>query len=78
MRGQLFLCWTPPAGNPLNARKRKDVDITELTLVRSAGIFTLYSAGENQEALDSLGPNDNNPNSVFTRVLVFGPRENWS
>jgi formylglycine-generating enzyme required for sulfatase activity len=34
------------------------------------GIFTLYSAGIGQTALDRLGAADTNPNSVFTRVLV--------
>ena len=34
------------------------------------GVFTLYSAGIGQTALDRLEPNDTNPNSVFTRVFV--------
>ena len=34
------------------------------------GVFTLYSAGIGQTALDRLGDNDPDPNSVFTRVLV--------
>jgi hypothetical protein len=34
------------------------------------GVFTLYSAGIGQTALDRLGDADSNPNSVFTRVLV--------
>jgi hypothetical protein len=34
------------------------------------GVFTLYSAGIGQTALDRLGDDDPNPNSVFTRVLV--------
>ena len=34
------------------------------------GVFKLYSAGIGQAALDSLGRDDPNPNSVFTRVLV--------
>jgi uncharacterized caspase-like protein len=34
------------------------------------GVFTLYSAGIGQTALDRLGDGDPNPNSVFTRVLV--------
>ena len=34
------------------------------------GIFTLYSAGIGQSALDRLEPNDPNRNSVFTRVLI--------
>jgi TPR repeat protein len=34
------------------------------------GIFTIYSAGIGQTALDRLEPNDPNRNSVFTRVLI--------
>jgi formylglycine-generating enzyme required for sulfatase activity len=34
------------------------------------GVFTLYSAGLGQTALDRLGAADSDPNSVFTRVLV--------
>lgn len=34
------------------------------------GVFVLYSAGIGQTALDGLGPNDKDQNSVFTRKLV--------
>jgi Caspase domain len=34
------------------------------------GVFTIYSAGIGQSALDRLEPNDPNRNSVFTRVFV--------
>lgn len=34
------------------------------------GVFTVYSAGIGQTALDRLEPNDTNRNSVFTRVFV--------
>jgi hypothetical protein len=34
------------------------------------GQMVLYSAGAGQSALDRLGPNDSNPNGVFTRVLI--------
>lgn len=34
------------------------------------GQMVLYSAGAGQSALDRLGPNDANPNGVFTRVLI--------
>ena len=34
------------------------------------GVFSIYSAGIGQTALDQLGDADTNPNSVFTRVLV--------
>ncbi len=36
----------------------------------ASGQMVLYSAGAGQEALDRLGPNDKNPNGVFTRVLI--------
>jgi hypothetical protein len=35
-----------------------------------SGVFTLYSAGLGQTALDRLNDADDHPNSVFTRVLV--------
>jgi TPR repeat protein len=34
------------------------------------GVFILFSAGAKQEALDSLGKSDPEPNSVFTRTFV--------
>ncbi len=34
------------------------------------GAFILYSAGTGQAALDGMGARDDNPNSVFTRVLL--------
>jgi uncharacterized caspase-like protein len=34
------------------------------------GQAVLYSAGAGQEALDNLGPQDKDPNGVFTRVLI--------
>jgi len=33
------------------------------------GAFVIYSAGVGQKALDRLGPEDGNPNSVFTRTF---------
>ncbi|MEM9250237.1 MAG: caspase family protein [Pseudomonadota bacterium] len=39
-------------------------------MVAPEGTFIMYSAGEGQSALDSLGPDDANPNSVFTRALL--------
>jgi len=36
----------------------------------SRGSFVLYSAGTSQVALDRLGPDDQNPTSVYTRVLL--------
>lgn len=34
------------------------------------GTYVIYSAAANQAALDSLGPDDRDPNSVFARVLI--------
>jgi WD40 repeat protein len=42
--------------------------LTRIEPVR--GVFTMYSAGIGQTALDRLGDNDANPNSVFTRALL--------
>jgi|GEM_PF-1545917 uncharacterized caspase-like protein len=36
----------------------------------ATGQMVLFSAGAGQQALDSLGPADKNPNGVFTRVLL--------
>jgi uncharacterized caspase-like protein len=36
----------------------------------ATGQMIMYSAGAGQTALDSLGPQDRNPNGVFTRVLI--------
>ena len=42
-----------------------------LTRGREAeGVFTIYSAGFGQAALDRLGDSDSSPNSVFTRALI--------
>jgi len=42
-----------------------------LTVTSAAtGQMVIYSAGAGQQALDSLGPRDKNPNGVFTRVLL--------
>jgi len=39
------------------------------------GMMILYSAASNQEALDSLGSGDSDPNSVFTRELLKAMRQ---
>lgn len=36
----------------------------------ASGEMVMYSAGAGQEALDRLGPQDTDPNGVFTRVLI--------
>jgi Caspase domain len=41
----------------------------------ATGQMIMYSAGAGQAALDSLGPHDNNPNGVFTRVLIQAMRK---
>ena len=45
----------------------------EAGLVRgreAEGVFSIYSAGFGQTALDTLGASDASPNSVFTRALI--------
>jgi caspase domain-containing protein len=37
---------------------------------QAEGVFAIYSTGFGQAALESLGPNDKNCNSVFTRVFI--------
>lgn len=41
----------------------------------ATGQMIMYSAGAGQAALDNLGPHDNNPNGVFTRVLIQAMRK---
>lgn len=36
----------------------------------SSGVMVLYAAGTNQQALDRLGPDDRDPNGLFTRTLL--------
>ena len=36
----------------------------------ATGQMVLFSAGAGQQALDTLGPHDKNPNGLFTRVLL--------
>jgi hypothetical protein len=35
-----------------------------------SGVFSIYSAGIGEKALDGLGDNDQSSNSVFTRVFA--------
>jgi Caspase domain len=58
--------------NPLQAADRRSVGGTRgLAQSQPArGVFAIYSAGFGQTALDRLGPDDRNPNSVFTRAFV--------
>jgi hypothetical protein len=58
--------------NPFKTSVQRGIGGTRgLTMMRvPTGVFVLYSAGEGQAALDRLGDNDPNPNSVFTRTFV--------
>ena len=58
--------------NPLAAVGTRSIGGTRgLTRVEAPkGVFVLFSAGLGQTALDRLGDDDPNPNSVFTRSLV--------
>ena len=57
--------------NPFEAAGTRDIGLTRgLARVEApAGVFVLFSAGIGQTALDRL-PNDDDANSVFTRMLV--------
>ena len=39
------------------------------------GVMVVYAAGANQEALDSLGTGDTDPNGLFTRELIKAMRQ---
>ena len=58
--------------NPLQAADRRSVGATRGLVVNAParGVFSIYSAGFGQAALDRLGPDDRHPNSVFTRVFI--------
>lgn len=58
--------------NPFDWTEKRGVGTTR-GLSRMAppeGVFVLFSAGQNQSALDGLGENDSSPNSVFTRSFL--------
>jgi hypothetical protein len=58
--------------NPLQGADKRSLGATR-GLAQShpaRGVFSIYSAGFGQAALDRLGPDDRNPNSVFTRVFI--------
>ena len=65
-------CSTPAAIIPFEATGTRNIGGTRgLTRTEAPrGVFVLYSAGIGQTALDVLGPDDPDPNSVFTRKLV--------
>ena len=58
--------------NPLPKKAGRSIGTTRgLAMTNSPnGQTVLYSAGANQEALDSLGNNDKNPNGLFTREFL--------
>ena len=58
--------------NPLPKKAGRSIGSTRGLAMTSSpnGQTVLYSAGANQEALDSLGSNDRNPNGLFTREFL--------
>lgn len=58
--------------NPLPKKAGRSIGATRgLAMTNSpSGQTVLYSAGANQEALDSLGSNDTHPNGLFTREFL--------
>ena len=58
--------------NPLPKKAGRSIGATRgLAMTNSpSGQTVLFSAGANQEALDSLDSNDNNPNGLFTREFL--------
>lgn len=57
--------------NPFPARTRSFGNTRGLIPVEAVkGQMIMYSASRGQQALDRLGPKDNNPNGVFTRKLL--------
>ena len=58
--------------NPFPKRGTRSLGATRGLAVKepAEGVFSIYSAGFGQEALDRLPGTDASPNSVFTRVFV--------
>ncbi|AOF88471.1 caspase family protein [Sinorhizobium sp. RAC02] len=58
--------------NPFASKGGRSVGATRglQVVAPPTGTFVLMSAGAGQEALDRLGDNDANPNSIFTRTLL--------
>lgn len=58
--------------NPLPKKAGRSIGATRGLAMTSSpsGQTVLYSAGANQQALDSLDDNDRNPNGVFTREFL--------
>lgn len=56
--------------NPFRTQGRSVGVSRGLTATGTSGVMVLYAAGTNQQALDRLGPDDRDPNGLFTRVLL--------
>jgi hypothetical protein len=56
--------------NPFRAAGRSLGVTRGLAAGGAAGAMVIYAAASNQRALDRLGPNDRDPNGVFTRTLL--------
>jgi formylglycine-generating enzyme required for sulfatase activity len=57
-------------GNPFHAAGRSLGGRKGLAPTTASGAMIVYAAGENQEALDDLGPSDRDPNGLFTREFL--------
>jgi len=64
----LDACRNNPFERPGNRGLRGTRGLAPMT--PAEGVFIVFSAGAKQTALDQLGSNDRNPNSVFTRTFV--------
>jgi uncharacterized caspase-like protein len=56
--------------NPFRTQGRSVGVSRGLTATGTSGVMVLYAAGTNQQALDRLGPDDRDPNGLFTRMLL--------
>ena len=61
--------------NPFQTTGRSIGTSRGLAATGSSGVMVLYAAGTNQQALDRLGPDDRDPNGLFTRTLLRAIRE---
>ncbi len=65
-------CWMPcrPIRSRLARAARSASTRPARAWIRGEVLFVMFSAGAGQEALDRLGPDDRNPNSVLTLAVV--------
>lgn len=61
--------------NPFQSTGRAIGTTRGLVASGSSGVMVLYAAGTNQQALDRLGPDDRDPNGLFTRTLLRAIRQ---